>query len=87
MVEHCASRARIGAWHRALKHACQAEALACASCRSLERVLALRVPEASRNMRALDLGGAGADMPPEAACAEVEIKALRALGPQSASES
>ena len=77
VVEHYAARWKIEEWHRIFKHGCKAEALACGSRRSLDRVLAFRVSEAARLMRALDLGRAGKDLPPEEVFTKKEINELK----------
>ena len=86
VVEHYASRWKLKKWHRVLKHGCQVEALSCGSRESLDRMLAFRVSEASRIMRALDLGCPDGDASLEAVFPEVEMMVLSALAKKDGPE-
>ena len=87
VVEHYAALWKIEEWHRILKHGCRVEALTCGSRRSLDRVLAFRVSESARLMRALDLGRTEDSLPPEVVFTEREIEVLQAQAERKASES
>ena len=77
VVEHYAARWKIEEWHRILKHGCKVEALTCRYRASLDRVLAFRISESARIMRALDLGRAGEALPPEVVFTKKEIEELK----------